>query len=151
MYGATLKQARPWISAFEKRLHLMLDLLNERFPGGCYVFLADIYDPTDEVGDALSVYLPTWPDGLKIHREYNQIIHQCAAQRDNVYLVELYAAFLGHGSHCRQFWRSHYRPQAPYYWFWENIEDPNDRGHDAIRRLYLNTMARASNEFAGSK
>ena len=142
MYGATLEQARPWIAAFEKRLKRMLDVLNERFPGGCYVFLADIYDPTDGVGDALSVSLPTWPDGLKIHREYNRVIHHCAAQRNNVFLVELHAAFLGHGSHCRQFWRTHYRRQAPFYWYWENIEDPNDRGHDAIRRLYLNAIAR---------
>lgn len=71
MYGATLQQARPWIQAFQQRLDRMLDLIDERFPGGCQVFLADIYDPTDGVGDAPSVYLPAWPDGLAVHAAYN--------------------------------------------------------------------------------
>ncbi len=28
----------------------------------------------------------------------------------------------------------------PYYWFYDNVEDPNDRGYDAIRRAFLNTI-----------
>jgi hypothetical protein len=140
MYGATLAEARPWIVNFEARLNRMLDRLDEKFPAGCYVYLADIYDPTDGVGDAPSVFLPAWPDGLAIHAEYNRALHRVADERDNVFLVALHATFLGHGSHCRQFWRSTYRAEDPYYWFWENIEDPNDRGHDAIRRAFLKTI-----------
>ncbi len=49
MYGATLAQAEPWITAFEQRLITMIDLIKSRFPGGCEIFLADIYDPTDVV------------------------------------------------------------------------------------------------------
>ncbi len=90
-------------------LNAMLDILNERFPGGCHVFLADIYDPTDGIGDAPSVSLPDWPDGLAIHAEYNKIIHTYADERDNVHLVPLHATFLGHGLHCRQFCRNTYR------------------------------------------
>jgi hypothetical protein len=141
MYGARLSEAQPWIENFEQRLHEMLDMLEERFPGGCLVFLADIYDPTDGVGDAPSVYLPHWRDGLAIHREYNAVIHRCADERRNVFLVPLYETFLGHGSHCRQFWRSTYCRQDPHYWFYDNIEDPNDRGYDAIRRVFLNSIA----------
>lgn len=140
MYGATLVEAEPWIEGFEARLATMIDGLNDRFPGGCHIFLADIYDPTDGVGDAPSVYLPHWPDGLAIHARYNDIIQRCAETRENVHLVPLHKTFLGHGSHCRQFWRSTYRPDDPHYWYFENIEDPNDRGHDAIRRLYLNAV-----------
>lgn len=140
MYGATLLQAEPWIKNFEQRLNTMLDLLNERFPGGCQVFLADIYDPTDGVGDAPSVFLPDWPDGLAIHALYNAIIQRCCEQRGNVHLVPLHQTFLGHGSHCRQFWRATYQQADPYYWYYENIEDPNDRGYDAIRRVFLNAM-----------
>lgn len=140
MYGATLVEAEPWIEGFEARLATMIDDLNDRFPGDCHIFLADIYDPTDGVGDAPSVYLPHWPDGLVIHARYNAIIRRCAETRENVHLVPLHETFLGHGSHCRQFWRLTYRPEDPHYWYFENIEDPNDRGHDAIRRLYLNTI-----------
>lgn len=140
MYGATLQEAKPWIEGFETRLNTMLDLIDERFPGGCEIFLADIYDPTDGVGDAPSVYLPHWPDGLAIHAEYNAAIRRVVDARNNVQLVPLYETFLGHGSHCRQFWRATYRSEDPHYWYFDNIEDPNDRGYDAIRRVFLNTI-----------
>jgi lysophospholipase L1-like esterase len=144
MYGATLAEAQPWIAAFEKRLCTMLDTIESRFPGGCEIFLADIYDPTDGVGDAPSVYLPHWPDGLAIHAEYNRAINRCAAERKSVHIVPLHAAFLGHGSHCRQFWRSTYDADDPYYWYFDNIEDPNDRGYDAIRRVFLREIVESS-------
>lgn len=143
MYGATFAQAQPWIANFALRLDQMLDLIAARFPGGCHIFLADIYDPTDGVGDAPSVFLPHWPDGLKIHAAYNEIIHRAAENRTNVTLVPLYETFLGHGSHCRQFWRSTYRANDPHYWYFDNIEDPNDRGYDAARRAFLNAIISA--------
>jgi lysophospholipase L1-like esterase len=148
MYGASLEEAQPWIANFQIRLNEMLDIVDSRFPGGCLVFLADIYDPTDGVGDAPSVYLPDWPDALAIHGAYNRVIHSCAEKRDNVYLVRLHEEFLGHGSHCRQFWRKSYHPEDPHYWYYDNIEDPNDRGYDAIRRLFLDTIAEAAEEIA---
>lgn len=140
MYGATLEQAEPWIANFESRLEQMLDRITSSFPGGCQIFLADIYDPTDGVGDAPSIYLPHWPDGLAIHRRYNAAIGRVAEAYDHVNLVPLYETFLGHGAHCRQFWRSTYDASDPHYWFYSNIEDPNDRGYDAIRRLFLNAI-----------
>ncbi len=142
MYGATLEQARPWIDSFEKRLGEMLDLVVDQFPGGCMIFLADIYDPTDGVGDAARAGLPAWPDGTLIHREYNDVIRRCAARRSSVHIVPMYEAFLGHGIHCTQPWRSHYRVGDPHYWYYWNLEDPNIRGYDAIRRLFLIEIAK---------
>jgi hypothetical protein len=142
MYGASLEQAAPWIVSYEERLFEMIDLLHEKFPGGCEIFLGDIYDPTDGVGDAPSVFLPKWPDALDVLAAYNDVIHRCAAQREDVHVVPIHATFLGHGSHCRQFWRSNYRPQDPHYWYYINIEDPNDRGYDALRRIFLIEISR---------
>lgn len=147
MYGATLEEARPWIDNFDARLNEMLDLLDERFPGGCHVFLADIYDPTDGIGDAQNAGLPRWNDGVRIHRAYNDIIHRGTEERSTVHLVPMHGEFLGHGIHCLQFWREHYRPNDPHYWYADNLEDPNDRGYDAIRRLFLLAMAKVSGEF----
>lgn len=140
MYGATLEQAEPWIDAFAERLDLMLDKIEAAFPGGCEIYLADIYDPTDGVGDGSSINLPAWPDGLAIHAEYNQVIYQASETRTNVHIVPLYKTFLGHGSHCRQFWRETYVSEDPNFWYYDNIEDPNDRGYDAIRRIFLNSI-----------
>jgi len=147
MYGATSEQAKPWVNRFEQRLLEMLSIINERIPGGCEIFLADIYDPTDGIGDAPSVYLPEWKDGLTIHREYNDVIRRVADSMDNVHVVPLHATFLGHGSHCRQFWRSTYCSKDPSYWYFDNIEDPNDRGYDAARRAFLNTILENKSRF----
>jgi lysophospholipase L1-like esterase len=147
MYGATIEQAGPWIDNFRRRLDLLIDLIEARFPGGCHVFLADIYDPSDGVGDPPSAGLPRWKDCLTIHGQYNEIIHACAAKRDNVHLVPMHAEFLGHGVHCAQLWRRHYREEDPCYWYGSNLEDPNERGYDAIRRLFLIEMSKAADEF----
>ena len=141
MYGASRQQAEPWIRNFETRLDLMIQKVIEKFPGGCELYLGDIYDPTDGVGDAASIFLPHWSDGLEIHAAFNRAIRTVAGRHKNVFVVPLYETFLGHGSHCRQIWRSSYRSEDPHYWYYSNIEDPNDRGYDALRRIFLNTLA----------
>lgn len=151
MYGATLAQAQPWIDAYETRLEQILDGIEARFPGGCHIFLGNIYDPTDDVGDAENAGLPAWPDGLAIHRAYNKIIADCAKARPNVHLVNIHDAFLGHGIHCTERSRKHYRADDPHYWYYENLEDPNERGYDAIRRLFLLEIARHSESLSAGR
>lgn len=142
MYGATLDEARPWIANFEARLATMLDAIETKFPGGCHFFLANIYDPTDNVGDAENAGLPGWPDGLAVLGEYNRVIARCAERRENLHLVDMHAGFLGHGIHCTQFWNEHYCAADPHYWYYDNLEDPNERGYDALRRLFLIEISR---------
>ena len=149
MYGATFEQARPWIAAFERRLDRMIADIRAAFPGGCHIFLANIYDPTCGAGDIETAGLPPWPDGLRILRAYNDVIARCAARpahRGVVHLVNLHDAFLGHGIHCTKPWSRHYDSGDPTYWYYTNLEDPNDRGYDAIRRLFLREMARVMRE-----
>jgi len=146
MYGASFEQAKPWIEDFDRRLDLMINEITMRFPGGCRIFLANIYDPTDGVGDIKRAGLPDWPDGLKLLGAYNEIIRKCASTHANVRLVNMHDAFLGHGIHCAQFWTKHYDGKDPHYWYFINLEDPNERGYDAIRRLFLNEMAACSNQ-----
>jgi lysophospholipase L1-like esterase len=141
MYGTTLAQAEHWIQNFESRLNAILDQIETKFPGGCDILLANIYDPTDGAGDAEHAGLPAWPDGLKIIQAYNDIIARACARHPNVHLIDLHSAFLGHGIHCRKFWRSTYVAADPHYWYFDNLEDPNDRGYDAIRRLCLNALS----------
>jgi lysophospholipase L1-like esterase len=141
MYGATWDQAQPWVQAFDQRLEEMLQQIQAAFPGGCHVFLANIYDPTDGLGDIERTGLPPWPHALRIHAAYNEVISQAALRHPSVHLVDLHREFLGHGIHCNQFWRATHRPDDPHYWYGTNLEDPNDRGYDAVRRLFLKRMA----------
>jgi lysophospholipase L1-like esterase len=155
MYGATLPQARPWIDNYENRLDEMFTLLKDRFPGGCLIFIADIYDPSDGQGDPESVWLPAWPDVLAIHAAYNEAIRRAAGRHPWVRVVPVHEEFLGHGIHCRQFWRPYYRSKDPHYWYAPNLEDPNNRGYDAIRRVFLREIVKdvpvLRGETSGSK
>ncbi|MFO0945604.1 MAG: SGNH/GDSL hydrolase family protein [Planctomycetota bacterium] len=137
MYGASLAQAEPWIERFSQRLDSLIAVLTSKFPGGCEIYLGNIYDPTDGVGSAWPVQLPEWPDGLTILSRYNAVIDNVAKRHENVHVVDLHAAFLGHGLYCRVPWNPHYGSSDPHHWFDTILEDPNPRGHDAIRRLFL--------------
>ena len=55
MYGATLDEARPWINDFGQRIETLIQQIESRFPGGCQIYLANIFDPTDGVGDTTRV------------------------------------------------------------------------------------------------
>lgn len=137
MYGATFDQAKPWIANYKKRLDTIIQCVNDRFPGGCHIFLANIYDPTDGTGDPGLSGLPLWPDALKIIDAYNSVIAGCPGKYSNVHIVNIHDPFLGHGLHATKFWLKHYHLFDPHYWFNANIEDPNDRGYDALRRIFL--------------
>lgn len=147
MYGATWEQAQPWVENFARRLELVVTQTQSRFPGGCEIFVANIFDPTDGLGDAERAGLPHWPDAMRILSAYNAAIKECAAKHDNVHLVDMHQAFLGHGIHCTHFWREHFDWRDPHYWFYANLEDPNERGYDVIRRLFLNEIAGAKDAF----
>jgi lysophospholipase L1-like esterase len=141
MYGANFEQAGPWIANFETRLEQIILEISARFPGGCHIYLANIYDPSDGVGDLKKAGLPPWPDGVRILAAYNRLIAQAATRHPRVHLVNLHDLFLGHGLYCTQFWRPHYDRRDPHYWYYSNLEDPNERGYDAIRRLFLKKIA----------
>ncbi len=150
-YGATLQDGILYGKKFRERLNKLLDSIKERFPGGCKIFLANIYDPTDGVGDIENVHpllrliqkLPPWPDGVKILQIFNQHIKEAAEARDFVYLVDIHSVMLGHGIHCKDSKNPHYCAKDPTYWYYFNLEDPNQRGYDAIRRVFLLKMIKA--------
>jgi lysophospholipase L1-like esterase len=140
MYGATLAEAEPWIANYGQRMDQLFTSIEAKFPGGCLIFVADIYDPSDGYGNPESAYLPPWPDCVAIHTRYNDALRSAAKEHAAVHLVPMHAEFLGHGIHCRKFWSKHYRGDDPHYWYYFNLEDPNDRGYDALRRLMLTEM-----------
>lgn len=137
MYGATSEQAQEWIKNYEIRLEAVLLGFKQRFPGGCDVFLGNIYDPTDGLGDIenAKLGLPAWPDGLAIHTAYNQVIERTAKKFDWVHLVDIHSVFLGHGIH--------HESGVPY-WYYANLEDPNDEGYEALRALFLKEMEKVA-------
>lgn len=149
LYGAELELGLQCAASFERRLDRIFDGLRERFPSGCEIYVMTIFDPTDGVGDIENVGvllrlirpLPAWPDGLRIHAAFNQAIRNAAASRSWVHVVDVHRLMLGHGLHHRDERNPHYDPADPHYWYYVNLEDPNERGYDAIRREFLRVMA----------
>ncbi len=142
MYGCTYEQAVGWTENIKGRIRQVLEGVSAKFPGGCEIFLANIYDPTDGVGNPRVFGLPKWKGCEKVVGLTNTKIAELCDEFDNVHLVDIHSEFLGHGAHCREFWREHYHSEDATYWFCENIEDPNRRGYDAIRRVFLLEMIR---------
>lgn len=142
MYGAKLEQIEEWLPNFRDRLEQIAARVRTAFPGGCHIFIANIYDPTDGDGDIIYAGLPAWPDGVQVLQAWNKVLSDFADQHDDVTLVDMRGGFLGHGIHCTQFWHHAYQKADPTYWYWDNLEDPNDRGYDALRRMFLIEMAR---------
>lgn len=142
MYGCTYEQALEWEPGFRSRLQTIIEGVISKFPGGCQIFLANVYDPTDGVGDIQNAppRLPRWPDALKVLGLFNRVIAETCDAYDNVNLVDMHSLFLGHGIHCRDRRNKYYHKEDPHYWYFDNLEDPNDRGYDAIRRLFLIEM-----------
>ncbi|MDR3455815.1 MAG: SGNH/GDSL hydrolase family protein [Verrucomicrobiae bacterium] len=147
MYGAGLAEAKPWVENFGRRLEAMVAQIESRFPGGCDIFLANIFDPTDGLGDADRAGLPPWEDSMQVLDAYNAVIVHATGAHPDLHVVDIHQAFLGHGIHSTQFWRSHFDRHDPHYWFYINLEDPNERGYDVIRRLFLLEMARNKERF----
>lgn len=142
MYGATIDEAKPWVGNFSRRLESTIVQIKSHFPGGCEIFLANIFDPTDGIGDADRAGLPAWKDSVKVLDAYNGVIHHASELHPDVHIIDIHQAFLGHGIHCTQFWRDHFDWHDPHYWFYYNLEDPNERGYDVIRRLFLLEIAK---------
>ncbi|MCF7956267.1 MAG: SGNH/GDSL hydrolase family protein [Phycisphaerae bacterium] len=137
MYGCSYKQAINWTENIKQRVTTLVEGVMKKFPGGCDIFLANIFDPTDDVSDPQAKGLPRWRGASKIARLTNQKIAEICNEYENVHLVDIHTEFLGHGIHCTERWRKYYHKDDPGHWYYHNLEDPNRRGYDAIRRLYL--------------
>jgi lysophospholipase L1-like esterase len=143
MYGCTLGQAQPWCVSLNGRLHELVRGLSTRFPGGCVILLANVYDPTDGRGlpevfglEGKLGFAP-WPDAIAVLGLVNAGIEEMPRSFDNVYVVDIRGVMLGHGIYCKNRFASNYRGNDPTFWYYQNLEDPNPRGYDAIRRAFL--------------
>jgi lysophospholipase L1-like esterase len=142
VYCSSVEEATPWSNSYKQRMIRFIEAFQDGIPGQVDVFLADIYDPTDEVGDienAEGVDLPAWPEGFDVHAMYNQRISE-VADATGAHLVNMRQAMLGHGIHHDDMSNPYYDPNDPSYWYCSNLEDPNDLGYHAIRGAFWAEM-----------
>lgn len=142
MYGCSYRQAIVWTENIKQRIGQILNEINRKFPGGCDIFLANIFDPTDGISDPQIVGLPRWSQACRVLALTNEKIVELCNEFENVHLIDIHSTFLGHGIHCTERWRKYYHQDDPTFWYYHNLEDPNQRGYDAIRRLYITEIAK---------
>ena len=148
-FCSSLSEATPWASAYKARMTSFIQVFYQEIPGDVEVFLANIYDPTDGIGDienavissgGSSYSLPAWPDGLQVHGMYNDMVADIATTT-GAHLVDMHAAMLGHGIHFDDPTNPYYDSTDPSYWYCANLEDPNDAGYHAIRGAFYSELA----------
>jgi hypothetical protein len=111
-----------------------------RFPDGAYVYIANVYDPTDGVGQAgscffgldLSAYWGYFTDANNEIRDF--------AETRGVGMIYMAGHFMGHGMNYTDESLDHYDADDNTGWFASDCIHPNDRGHHEVRRLFWHTI-----------
>jgi len=123
--------------AVVRRLRSMVASIHSRLHHGL-ILLATLVDPSDGVGDLLAAGQPLIR-GLDVVARVNDALRALAAEGDGTMLIDLHAAFLGHGSHARDARNPYHHPSDPTAWLGDLVA-PNRRGADAIRRLWWQAL-----------
>ena len=113
---------------------------SDRFPDGVYVYLANVYEPTDDEG-----YWPSCFAGIDIGStmdnldDANQAIRDFAVDRE-VAMIDMSGHFKGHGYYNDDPQNPHFDEDDQTLWFANDCIHPNNRGHHELRRLFFDTI-----------
>lgn len=129
------------IARVGQNIETIIDFYDDtaRFPDGAYIYMANVYDPTDGTGD-----LPACYPGLDLSSslsyldEINDALVTLAIERE-VAVLDIQQHFLGHGFHFDN-------PDAPFYdasnpemWFADCVH-PNNTGHNELRQMFYSAI-----------
>jgi hypothetical protein len=97
------------------------------------VLLTTVLDPSDRTGVIPGVLPEAGRLPLSALDSLNAHIREQAARRDGAALADAYIHFLGHGTTAPE----------PDRWFWRrSLLEPNARGANELRRVWLDAVAR---------
>ncbi len=139
------------IEDFQDAVHGVLSATEDTwvFPRSPLVAVANLYDPSDGVGDLAELVTQLFPfEGadaitpelaLTIIDGFNAAI-AAEAEEHGAVLVDLHTPFLGHGLHWDDEDNPHHDPADATPWL-QGVIDPQLRGAHEIRRAFFNTLA----------
>lgn len=116
----------------------------ERFPKPAKIYIGNIYDPSDGMGNLEKEGYSPWPDGLKVLDHWNRRIQEVAEEK-GLTLVDIHRHFLGHGVNYDDPSGKYYDPKDNTPWLRLVIE-PNARGAHEIRKLFWEKIYEDSKE-----
>ncbi len=108
----------------------------QHFPDGSTVLMANVYEPTDGVGQVgncfygldISFLLPSLHDA-------NMQLRGLAAEA-GFSALDMRGTFLGHGFHYSDPTSPHYNEEDPSLWLANGCTHPNSRGHHEVRAMF---------------
>lgn len=107
-----------------------------RFPDGAYVYITNVYEPTDGTGQVDECFYGL--DLSAVIEEFERLLDEsrALAEAQGWAWVDLRGHFLGHGFRYDEEgdWTDE---EDPTLWFQDDCIHPNPRGHHEIRRLFL--------------
>ena len=108
----------------------------QRFPNGSTVLMANVYEPTDALGQAEDCFF-----GLNISSLLPSLYAANAqlrglAEEAGFSALDMRGTFLGHGFNYNDPITPHYNEDDPSLWLANGCTHPNPRGHHEIRSMF---------------
>jgi hypothetical protein len=141
----------PELDETRAAIHTVLGLSQDEtlFPRKPLVVVANVYDPSDGVGDLADLAGTVFPVpdaatevtpelALSVLASFNTAITE-ESSAINATVADVHSAFLGHGLHYDETDTPHYDAEDPTLWF-RGFIDPNLRGAHEIRRVFWKTL-----------
>lgn len=108
----------------------LVDTIRRSYVNGRLI-LTTVYDPSDRSGKIPGVHDDAGPLALDVLDRFNQHIRALASGTPQVFLADAYTHFLGHGVSA---------PEAERWYWTRSLLEPNARGANEIRRLWLDAL-----------
>lgn len=131
------------IEGIEENLAVMYDYFGdtERFPDGASIYLANVYEPSDGVGQAEECFGGLNLTSALASLEAVNAATRAQAEERGVAWLDMHGHFLGHGYHGDESDNPYYTADDASLWFDADCIHPNDRGHHEIRRLFWHALS----------
>ena len=114
----------------------------QRFPDVATVLFANVYEPTDAVGQAgdcfygldISLLLPSLHDA---NTQFRGLVEELGFS-----VLDMRGTFLGHGFNYNDPNTPYYVEDDPSLWLANDCIHPNSRGHHEIRTMFWKAIAK---------
>lgn len=127
----------------DANLEVMYEFFGDtaRFPDGASIYLANVYEPSDGVGQADECFFGLdLTSALATLDAVNAATRAQAEAKGGAWL-DMHGHFLGHGYYAGDSENPYHQADDPSLWFDEDCIHPNDRGHHEIRRLFWHALS----------
>jgi len=108
-----------------------------RFPDGAYIYVTNVYDPSDGTGQADECFYGLDLSTLIDAMEQTNTDSEAMAEELGFSWVDLHGHFLGHGYNGDDEQNPYYMGDDYELWFYSDCIHPDDAGHNQIRRLFM--------------